>query len=58
MCCPGFASKQSEVSRLESYNKLLTEELTQAKSTSESLTRTLEDSQSQNKVHRDDILLH
>ncbi|KAE8285289.1 CDK5 regulatory subunit-associated protein 2 [Larimichthys crocea] len=41
--------KQSEVSRLESYNKLLTEELTQAKSTSESLTRTLEDSQSQNK---------
>lgn len=43
---------------MESYNKLLTEELTQAKSTSESLTRTLEDSQSQNKVHRDDILLH
>ncbi|XP_027138012.1 CDK5 regulatory subunit-associated protein 2 isoform X6 [Larimichthys crocea] len=41
--------QQSEVSRLESYNKLLTEELTQAKSTSESLTRTLEDSQSQNK---------
>ncbi|TKS84792.1 CDK5 regulatory subunit-associated protein 2 [Collichthys lucidus] len=40
---------KSEVSRLESYNKLLTEELTQAKSTSESLTRTLEDSQSQNK---------
>lgn len=58
VCCPGFALKQSEVSRLESYNKLLTEELTQAKSTSESLTRTLEDSQSQNKVHRDDILLH
>lgn len=47
----GFVSKQSEISRLESCKKLLTEELTQAKSTTESLTKTLEDTQDQNKVH-------
>uniref|UniRef100_A0A8C4I9X0 CDK5 regulatory subunit associated protein 2 n=1 Tax=Dicentrarchus labrax TaxID=13489 RepID=A0A8C4I9X0_DICLA len=41
--------KQDEVSRLESYNKLLTEELTQTKSTNENLTRTLEDTQNENK---------
>lgn len=52
---PGFAEKKSEVSRLESVNKLLTEELTQAKSTNENLTKTLEDTQSQNKVHGDEI---
>lgn len=48
----GFAAKQSEISRLESCNKLLTEELTQAKSTSETLAKTLEDTQDQNKVHK------
>ncbi|XP_042251849.1 CDK5 regulatory subunit-associated protein 2-like isoform X3 [Thunnus maccoyii] len=42
--------QKSEVSRLESVNKLLTEELTQAKSTNENLTRTLDDTQSQNKT--------
>ncbi|KAM7392630.1 hypothetical protein PAMA_007649 [Pampus argenteus] len=42
--------QKSEVSRLESVNKLLTEEVTQAKSTNENLTKTLEDSQSQNKT--------
>ncbi|XP_035523390.1 CDK5 regulatory subunit-associated protein 2 [Morone saxatilis] len=41
--------KQDEVGRLESYNKLLTEELTQTKSTNENLTRTLEDTQNENK---------
>uniref|UniRef100_A0A3Q1CVK6 CDK5 regulatory subunit associated protein 2 n=1 Tax=Amphiprion ocellaris TaxID=80972 RepID=A0A3Q1CVK6_AMPOC len=41
---------QSDIRRLESVNKLLTEELSQAKSTSESLTKTLEDSQNQNKT--------
>ncbi|XP_075870002.1 CDK5 regulatory subunit-associated protein 2 isoform X5 [Nelusetta ayraudi] len=41
--------KQSEISRLESRSKLLTEELAQAKTTTESLTRTLEDTQDQNK---------
>lgn len=48
----GFAAKQSEISRLESCNKLLTEELTQAKSTNETLAKTLEDTQDQNKVHK------
>lgn len=43
---------------MESCNKLLTEELTQAKSTNENLTKTLEDTQNQNKVHRDDTLLY
>ncbi|XP_041815479.1 CDK5 regulatory subunit-associated protein 2 isoform X3 [Chelmon rostratus] len=38
-----------EVGRLESCNKLLTEELTQTKSTNENLTKTLEDTQNQNK---------
>lgn len=47
---PGFVSKQSEISRLESRSKLLTEELAQAKTTTESLTKTLEDTQDQNKV--------
>ncbi|XP_070706541.1 CDK5 regulatory subunit-associated protein 2 [Pempheris klunzingeri] len=42
--------QQSEVSRLESCNKLLTEELTQAKSTNENLSKTLEDIQNQNKT--------
>ncbi|XP_044030402.1 CDK5 regulatory subunit-associated protein 2 isoform X12 [Siniperca chuatsi] len=41
--------QQSEVSRLESCNKLLTEELTQEKNTNENLTKTLEDTQNQNK---------
>lgn len=48
----GFVSKQSEISRLESRSKLLTEELAQAKTTTESLTRTLEDTQDQNKVRK------
>ncbi|XP_049459390.1 CDK5 regulatory subunit-associated protein 2 isoform X2 [Epinephelus fuscoguttatus] len=42
--------QQNEVSRLESRNKLLTEELTQIKSTNENLTKTLEDTQNQNKT--------
>ncbi|XP_051268954.1 CDK5 regulatory subunit-associated protein 2 isoform X5 [Dicentrarchus labrax] len=46
---PVRVKKQDEVSRLESYNKLLTEELTQTKSTNENLTRTLEDTQNENK---------
>ncbi|XP_037547677.1 CDK5 regulatory subunit-associated protein 2 [Nematolebias whitei] len=37
------------VIRLESINKVLTEELNQVKSTNENLTKTLEDSQNQNK---------
>ncbi|XP_070845924.1 CDK5 regulatory subunit-associated protein 2 isoform X3 [Chaetodon trifascialis] len=41
--------QQSEVGRLESCNKLLTEELIQTKSTNENLTKTLEDTQNQNK---------
>ncbi|KAM3600500.1 uncharacterized protein V6R79_024305 [Siganus canaliculatus] len=41
--------QQSDVKRLESCNKLLTEELIKAKSTNENLTKTLEDSQSHNK---------
>ncbi|XP_045922073.1 CDK5 regulatory subunit-associated protein 2 isoform X2 [Micropterus dolomieu] len=41
--------QESEVSRLESCNKLLTEELTQARSITENLTKTLEDIQNQNK---------
>lgn len=48
----GFVSKQSEISRLESRSKLLTEELAQAKTTTESLMRTLEDTQDQNKVRK------
>ncbi|XP_044030393.1 CDK5 regulatory subunit-associated protein 2 isoform X3 [Siniperca chuatsi] len=46
---PVSVKKQSEVSRLESCNKLLTEELTQEKNTNENLTKTLEDTQNQNK---------
>ncbi|XP_029920528.1 CDK5 regulatory subunit-associated protein 2 isoform X2 [Myripristis murdjan] len=42
--------QQSEVSRLESSNKLLNEELNQAKCTNEDLKKTLEDSQNQNKT--------
>ncbi|KAG7241199.1 hypothetical protein INR49_025942 [Caranx melampygus] len=42
--------KKSEVSRLESVNRHLTEELRQAKSTNENLTKTLEDTQTQNKT--------
>ncbi|XP_041825262.1 CDK5 regulatory subunit-associated protein 2 isoform X3 [Melanotaenia boesemani] len=42
--------QQSDVNRLESVNKLLTEELNQVKSTNENLTRTMEDSQNQNKT--------
>ncbi|XP_051906465.1 CDK5 regulatory subunit-associated protein 2 isoform X2 [Hippocampus zosterae] len=41
---------QSEVHQLESVNKLLTEELTQAKSTHENLTKTLEEIQSESKM--------
>nr|XP_046230565.1 myomegalin-like isoform X2 [Scatophagus argus] len=41
--------EQSEVSRLQSCNKLLTEELNQTKSTNDTLTKTLEDTQNQNK---------
>ncbi|XP_029940030.1 CDK5 regulatory subunit-associated protein 2-like [Salarias fasciatus] len=37
--------RQSDLSRLESVNKLLTEELNQTRSTNENLTKTLEDSQ-------------
>ncbi|XP_070845922.1 CDK5 regulatory subunit-associated protein 2 isoform X1 [Chaetodon trifascialis] len=46
---PVRVKKQSEVGRLESCNKLLTEELIQTKSTNENLTKTLEDTQNQNK---------
>uniref|UniRef100_UPI003AAC0E90 CDK5 regulatory subunit-associated protein 2 n=1 Tax=Centroberyx gerrardi TaxID=166262 RepID=UPI003AAC0E90 len=42
--------EQSEVSRLDSNNKLLNDELTQAKSTNENLTKALEDAQNQNKT--------
>ncbi|CAG5867677.1 unnamed protein product [Menidia menidia] len=42
--------KKSDVNRLQSLNKTLTEELNQIKSTNENLTRTLEDSQNQNKT--------
>lgn len=48
MC--SLAEKKSDVNQLESINKLLTEELNLVKSTSESLAKTLEDSQNQNKV--------
>lgn len=48
----GFVSEQSEISRLESCNKLLTEELAQAKTTTESLNKTLQDTQDQNKVRK------
>nr|XP_057906155.1 uncharacterized protein LOC131103698 isoform X1 [Doryrhamphus excisus] len=41
---------ESEVNRLESTNKLLTEELTQVKSTHENLTKTLEEAQNQTKT--------
>lgn len=37
--------------RLESINKMLTEELNHIKSTNENLNKTLEDSKNQNKVH-------
>ncbi|XP_069571754.1 CDK5 regulatory subunit-associated protein 2 [Brachyistius frenatus] len=39
-----------DISRLDSVNKLLTEELNQAKSLYENLTKTLDDSQTQNKT--------
>ncbi|XP_039856802.1 CDK5 regulatory subunit-associated protein 2 isoform X1 [Simochromis diagramma] len=42
--------KKSDVNQLESINKLLTDELNLVKSTSESLAKTLEDSQNQNKT--------
>ncbi|KAF7217385.1 transcript variant X2 [Nothobranchius furzeri] len=41
--------KMGDINRLESINKMLTEELNQIKSSNESLTRTLEDSQNHNK---------
>uniref|UniRef100_UPI0037E92329 CDK5 regulatory subunit-associated protein 2 isoform X4 n=1 Tax=Semicossyphus pulcher TaxID=241346 RepID=UPI0037E92329 len=41
--------RQNEVSRLESSKTLLTEEITQAKSTIENLSKTLEETQNQNK---------
>ncbi|XP_010783817.1 myomegalin-like [Notothenia coriiceps] len=41
---------QSEVRRVESYNKLLTEKFTQAQSTNDDLSQTLEETQNQNKV--------
>ncbi|XP_077353236.1 CDK5 regulatory subunit-associated protein 2 isoform X3 [Festucalex cinctus] len=44
------AKVESEVHRLESVNKLLTEELTQAKSANENLTKTLEETQSETKT--------
>lgn len=43
---------------MESCNKQLSEELTQAKSTNDNLTITLEDTQNQIKVHGDVILLY
>lgn len=46
-----FAEKKSDINRLESGNRLLAEELTQAKITNENMTKTLEDAQNQNKVH-------
>ncbi|MED6231801.1 hypothetical protein ATANTOWER_008803 [Ataeniobius toweri] len=42
--------KKSDVNRLESINKMLTEELTRVKSTNENLRKTLEDSQNHNKT--------
>ncbi|XP_008298824.1 CDK5 regulatory subunit-associated protein 2 isoform X2 [Stegastes partitus] len=42
--------QKSDINRLESVNRLLTEELNQAKSTRENMTKTLEDSQNQNKT--------
>lgn len=41
---------QHEVNQLEVHNKLLNEQLAETKSTSETLTKTLEDTQNQNKV--------
>ncbi|XP_068429681.1 CDK5 regulatory subunit-associated protein 2 isoform X3 [Clinocottus analis] len=41
---------QSDVGRMESCNKQLSEELTRVKSTNENLTRTLEETQNQNKT--------
>lgn len=41
---------QPEVNQLEIHNKLLTEQLAETKSTSETLTKTLEETQNQNKV--------
>ncbi|XP_034458290.1 CDK5 regulatory subunit-associated protein 2 isoform X15 [Hippoglossus hippoglossus] len=46
----GLPDHQSEVSRLESVNKHLTEELKQTKSTNEKLTKTLEEIQTQYKA--------
>ncbi|MEQ2232970.1 hypothetical protein ILYODFUR_016917 [Ilyodon furcidens] len=42
--------KKSDVNRLESINKMLTEELNRVKSTNENLRKTLEDSQNHNKT--------
>ncbi|XP_053303708.1 CDK5 regulatory subunit-associated protein 2 isoform X4 [Pleuronectes platessa] len=46
----GLPDHQSEVSRLESVNKHLTEELTQTKSTNQNLTKTLDEIQTQYKT--------
>ncbi|XP_047228374.1 CDK5 regulatory subunit-associated protein 2 isoform X4 [Girardinichthys multiradiatus] len=43
-------TKKSDVNRLESINKMLTEELNRVKSTNENLRKTLEDSQNHNKT--------
>uniref|UniRef100_A0A3B3XX67 Uncharacterized protein n=1 Tax=Poecilia mexicana TaxID=48701 RepID=A0A3B3XX67_9TELE len=42
--------KRSNINRLESVNKMLTEELNRVKSANENMTKTLEDSQNHNKV--------
>ncbi|XP_077594073.1 CDK5 regulatory subunit-associated protein 2 [Stigmatopora nigra] len=44
------ARAESEIHRLESVNKMLTEELTQVKSIRENLTKTLEETQNQSKI--------
>uniref|UniRef100_A0A3Q3MV79 CDK5 regulatory subunit associated protein 2 n=1 Tax=Mastacembelus armatus TaxID=205130 RepID=A0A3Q3MV79_9TELE len=50
-----FAEKKSEMNQLDSYSQQLSEELTQTKSTIENLGKTLEDTQTQNKVHKDTL---
>lgn len=45
-----FVPKQSEANQLELHNKLLTEQLAETKNTSVTLTKTLEETQNQNKV--------
>lgn len=44
--------EKGEVSRLEKINQYLHEELSQAKSTNQNLTKTLEDNQNENSVHK------